>query len=464
MSGLDDPLPPDKLKSAKKDANKNKFDKKDVYRIHRAYTHALQTKIKPSAKLSAKLKTKTSPSISNHDNSENIMSARKDRNPPEWLELRPTGQEKQQKLSEVYDANAIPSTSDQLMDTQEDFINPKKTVKINQQNINPPTINVTNKYGVLQNANTENEQINIIPPKKKWTPPIIVNSPIVDYKKFIEDITNTLGHNRFAVKLNRNNTKVIVNSEEDHQKLTADLQATNMHYHTFTKDSEKTKKIVLKAAPGLDPQELTDTLTENNIQTQNITPLKGRNTNSFSYLITLPKNTIINNVRKIDNLNNLKVTWEKYSKKTDHTQCYKCQAFGHGQANCFNTPRCVKCPGKHYYKECPVQRTATSVAYCCNCGGPHTANFTKCPRLLEYLEARNRNNRSNQNNNQNFNQTPKQIPIRQVRQGQTYSSALRGSNDHPTEPLNALTNLLGDSTEISEIINLITSLTKLKLQ
>lgn len=148
---------------------------------------------------------------------------------------------------------------------------------------------------------------------------------------------------------------------------------------------------------------------KNEIETQGVTvneiiPLKSRTHSiTHSYLVSVNKSCPITNVKKIENINNLKISWEKYYKINYYTQCFRCQRFGHSANNCNNEPRCVKCRGKHYYNTCTIKKTDGTRAYCHNCRGDHPANYSKCPILLNYIEQRQYQNQKVNNNNNKIN-------------------------------------------------------------
>lgn len=205
--------------------------------------------------------------------------------------------------------------------------------------------------------------------------------------------------------------------------------------------------------------ELKTSLQANKIQPQEIVPLKGRGM-SYSYLLKVSKDVAINDVKKVDSLDNLKVSWERYARRSDYTQCYNCQRFGHGQQNCYNQSRCVKCPGAHHYRECPLVKTQTSKVFCCNCKGEHTANYSQCPTLLDYLQNKNKNSKTN--NSQSPQQNKSRPPTSFVQNNKTFASTVRSSenNDLPTL-LNMLSN---DNSDISDVINLLKLIIDLKTE
>lgn len=69
----------------------------------------------------------------------------------------------------------------------------------------------------------------------------------------------------------------------------------------------------------------------------------------------------------MSNIENFKVEWKRYTKKTNWTQWFNCQQFGHSQANSNNKSRWDKCY---------------------NCKEAHKANYTNCPKLLDNLQRR----------------------------------------------------------------------------
>lgn len=70
-----------------------------------------------------------------------------------------------------------------------------------------------------------------------------------------------------------------------------------------------------------------------------------------------------------------------------YKQYYRCQHFNHSSINCTLLPRCIKCAGKHIFKNCPM-KNKSQPAKCCNCMGSHPANFSGCPKNRNFKFAR----------------------------------------------------------------------------
>ncbi|GBO44388.1 hypothetical protein AVEN_123042-1 [Araneus ventricosus] len=58
--------------------------------------------------------------------------------------------------------------------------------------------------------------------------------------------------------------------------------------------------------------------------------------------------------------------------------CYRCQDYFHHSSRCTRSPRCMKCAGNHWSRDCP--KPTDTPATCLHCGGNHTANYTGCPK------------------------------------------------------------------------------------
>lgn len=260
--------------------------KRELYSGHRAQTSALFSNLRHSP---YQRKDKMPKSISPEG---------------EWPSI-PISDAQIQTLSKTF-SNSSPQITDQEMadsepcSSKDNFQYPSKTSKPRQIQQKPTPI--TNKYGILINT-PEREETTVVTPKKNWVPPIIINKEITDYKKFVDQLTTLLGHSNFSISLTKRNVKLILRTDNDHAKACNDLKAEQIAFHTYPKAADRVKKIVLKAAPHMDNQDLKDSLKEQNIIPTEIIPLKGKNV-SHSYLVTLPKQYQINDVRKVENIDN----------------------------------------------------------------------------------------------------------------------------------------------------------------
>lgn len=87
------------------------------------------------------------------------------------------------------------------------------------------------------------------------------------------------------------------------------------------------------------------------------------------------------NVRRVIYIS---VIW-KQSKSTKHIiQCHNCQLWGHATTNCMRPPCCLKYARDHHLRTCT--KNQNTAAACANCGGEHTANYTKSRFYTERLD------------------------------------------------------------------------------
>ncbi|GBM62147.1 hypothetical protein AVEN_56780-1 [Araneus ventricosus] len=96
------------------------------------------------------------------------------------------------------------------------------------------------------------------------------------------------------------------------------------------------------------------------------------------FLATLPKTADSKEIFQLTSIDYFRVKVEPLKRKTTPAQCYNCQDFYHHSRFCLRDPKYLKCAGKHITQSC--QKPADTPAKCCHCNGPHTANFTGCPR------------------------------------------------------------------------------------
>lgn len=367
------------------------------------------------------------------------------------------------------------SEEEQEQEEQNSFERPRKTAKVDKSKTKAQQpVTLTNKFGLLQRndesqAGPSNiEETTRDPPTRRkttWIPPIVIKQQVVDYKKFTTDIQGILGHTRFQLKFLRDSVKIFTDTHEEHEKLVQELRDTEVDFYSHPRREEKLKKIVLKAAPNMETNEILETIKENNLNAKACVPMKGRSSRPFSYLVSLSQDTKINDVRKMGTIGNLKVTWERYAKTRNWTQCHNCQEFGHGEQYCNRPPRCVKCIGKHNTKNCTLIKTENSKAKCVNCMGDHPANYKKCPALLDYLEKRNILTQQNPNNKKEITINRKQQSENRQRSTQhgqvTYSEAVRGKMGPPTSTTsgasgagtNDLKSCMSELREINELFD-----------
>ena len=176
----------------------------------------------------------------------------------------------------------------------------------------------------------------------------------------------------------------------------------------------KNLQFVIRGLPiGINPDELTNILTEEGVTTLSVYNLKcnraGPNYgNPFPlYQVTLAEDNS-GDLLKIARIGDYTVAIEPFKRPRGPPQCHRCQSFGHTRAYCTLPPVCVKCAGKHDTKEC--SKSPETLATCSNCKESHTANYRGCPVFKRKL---------------------KPAPTPPALEG-TYSSAIAGPQPTPT--------------------------------
>lgn len=374
-------------------------------------------------------------------------------------------------------------------------------------NINSPsnsgTIPTSNRFGILQdefddNPTTINTETTMdtsngnnkdsAPKSSNGTnetkpPPIIITSKIQDYKQFHNEIENMLNGRKYQIDYQRNSTIIKTFNVNDFNILKQSLAQGKVECFTYTMKNEKQHKVVLKASPHMEPDEIKNYFKTQNITVTNCTKLQSRKqgVQSSSFLISTNNKDQIKQLTSTNEIEHTRLRWESFIKKNPVTQCWRCQEVGHGSSNCFRKPRCLKCAANHLTRDCAIkERTEDNKKKlkCCNCGGNHPANFRNCPYITDYLNKvvsnakplahTNKNNKDTITNKTNFNINTQKFPSlgKYVRQNsntvgtpfQTSTYAQATKNENNTNILSELYSL----TNSNNILSLISLLKDLK--
>ena len=221
-------------------------------------------------------------------------------------------------------------------------------------------------------------------------PPLYVQNFDEDLLKLSKSLEENYGKD-FNLKFLGNRVRIQVYKVDDFNDLKSRLLTGNLAFHTFTMNSRKVLTVVLKGLSRVPSEEILSEIKSHGLVPISCVPLNpGSKKNSLysSYKVVFPQGTSLNAVNKIGHIFHIRIYWEKFLSQRPFTQCYRCQSFGHSSANCNHPPKCVKCAGLHHSRECKKSIEVTPT--CANCAGSHTANYSKCPSLERYLQARNR--------------------------------------------------------------------------
>lgn len=176
-------------------------------------------------------------------------------------------------------------------------------------------------------------------------------------------------------------------SSSDHFKMTEFLKSRGFRFHTWPCPEDRNGRVVIRQLPiDTPPETLQTALEEKGIQVQKVLRMAKRGSAPEPYplfLVVLEGTANLHDILKLTNLEGVAIRVELYRGGGRITQCYRCQGLGHTSHGCHEAARCVKCGQQHDAKECPLPSDASPT--CCLCGGPHTANYSKCPHRLRWL-------------------------------------------------------------------------------
>lgn len=231
-------------------------------------------------------------------------------------------------------------------------------------------------------AKTTEQQIpTTAKPKQIRPPPLILNS--ASWRKIAPIIYKLPNFTPSAItaKTTSNGQITVQTTDPTHfrqvQKVLVDSKT---EFHTFSLPEDRSLKVVLKGIPtDITTDDLKSELEILNFETKYIRRFGTPEKPMPMCLVHIAATPNAKDIFLLNSLFYLTISVEAL-KPSGPAQCFSCQRFGHGSRNCGHPPRCVKCAGNHLASEC--QKTPEQTPTCCNCGGPHTANFRGCPHLL----------------------------------------------------------------------------------
>ncbi|XP_045482152.1 uncharacterized protein LOC123686186 [Harmonia axyridis] len=226
----------------------------------------------------------------------------------------------------------------------QEFQSPKRTCKHpNQLTQDPSNIATTNRFGILnvEAMETDTSALPDVAPengkKMKICLPIIVISKIEDCRKFHNMLKKIVTNDNFTIRYYADETKIFINNHVDYTNLRKSFKVDDIKFYSFSPKEEKKKKIVVKAASFTSEEEIKERiLSDYNMKSDDVSCLKmkGKNGQSHSFLVSVPKTTNLKELTKTKELDHIKLEWQRYSKKSKAPQCFRCQRFGHGSSNC----------------------------------------------------------------------------------------------------------------------------------
>lgn len=250
-------------------------------------------------------------------------------------------------------------------------------------------INTENRFGVLKNVSDSQQTENTNKTISNAKPPPITIISKLEFNKFHNDLKELVG-NKYRLRYQTNNINIYPFDNETHKILIEAFKNSEIECFTFTPKSERVHKVVMKAAPHFNSEDILTNLQQNNMNINDCKKLISKRTGqSSSFLITTSDETELKRLKQIEDIDNVKLEWQNYARQSLITQCHRCQKYGHGSSNCTIAPRCLKCAENHLTRECKMPpRCQENMAKlrCSNCSGNHPANYSQCPIRLQHIQ------------------------------------------------------------------------------
>lgn len=296
------------------------------------------------------------------------------------------------------------------------------------------TISTHNRYEKLNDAgdpdtvSTEKQSNDYRDPKP---PPIFVAGvkQITPLMKLLNEIVP----DKYTIKaLHNDEVKIQSTTGKEYSAIIKALEEKQTEYHTYQCKQAKPFRVVLKNVhPSITVEEIKNSIQELGHEVSNIWNVKQRKTNIslpmfFVDLQPNDNNKEIYNVRK---LMNLVVRFEAPYTRQEIPQCMRCQRHGHTKNFCTRHPRCVKCAGSHFTKDC-VRKERDNNVKCVNCGRDHPANYKGCAIYQQLYQKHFPSSTYRQKDN-SIMQISKTPPMQSTQPGISYAQMVK----HQTQQL-----------------------------
>lgn len=249
--------------------------------------------------------------------------------------------------------------------------------------------NTTRKENTETDTNTHKTQNN-----NKLPPINIFNQ---NASLIVTAITKKLDIKNFYIKqINNSKHAIHASNIKDYSDIKKLLEELEVPYFTYTPKEVRNQTFLLKGLNVEEKEEdILSELTEITSEAVTIAKVSKFNTKKSNenskplpfFIISITSNSPAKELLSVKKINYQVVRWEKIN-KTDITQCYRCQRFGHTAANCHLDFRCVKCGQGHGPGECQLlpQGNDRDKLHCAQCGqNGHPASYRGCPKHVELL-------------------------------------------------------------------------------
>jgi len=263
-------------------------------------------------------------------------------------------------------------------DTPENQTQSTKQPTLTDYWLNQPSTSTTNKFAVLMAEGMEEMHPTPQPPNPR-PPPIFVDG-VQNINPLRELLVGIAGDDFELKVLQGNQVKIQPKSSDKYTTIIKALTEKRTEFHTYQPKADRSFRTVLRGLHySTDTKDIKSEIESLGHTVVNIFNIKQSRTNIPLPLFFVDLKPGPNNkaIYLIETLHYTKVKFEPPRPKRTIPQCSKCQRYGHTQAYCFRSPRCVKCAGSHHTAQCQRKEKSDNVT-CVLCNGNHPANYKGC--------------------------------------------------------------------------------------
>lgn len=277
------------------------------------------------------------------------------------------------------------------------------------------------------------------PNRKSPLPPPVIVEGLKDFNKFHDQLDKLVSGYKIKI-MNNGSWKINVSNEDHYRHLTKMLNEKNISWFSFeNKQNRPIRVIVNKLHHSCEPNKIISDLRNKGFKIiEAVNKLKWNTKQPLNmFMLTFKTDEDINKIFSITNIMGMRVDVQPIRKSKLIPQCKRCQSYGHTQSYCFKEPRCVKCTGKHFTKDC--QKPSDTKPKCIHCGEDHPANYRGCTVAKELQKIKNKQGknptlpkqptRENQENtNPSIQSNPPRISKRTKEDGRLYNQVVSNSS------------------------------------
>ena len=200
----------------------------------------------------------------------------------------------------------------------------------------------------------------------------------------------------FEARLSADRKLIVrVSCLDDYRTLQSSALKANIPFTIFKLKEEKPFQVVIKNIPSfITPTQVREELFATGYTCESVsqvTNLKtGRKLPIFN--VTMDNNEKNRKIYELKTFMNMVVLVEKRHPPTKLLQCYNCQEFNHGSAQCKRSLACLHCSGQHDHRSCPHKHAdgvqSCEHCKCANCSGNHPTVSLQCPIKANLLKKR----------------------------------------------------------------------------